>query len=104
MAGADVNLSAGADVILGAPMLTITSGADVILGAPMLTIISGADVNLEFPYFVFIKTLKRPNFSKKVSKTTKYSKYMTKISPFYAIKSFMSSIPLNVLILWSLTL
>ena len=80
---------------LGAPMLTLTSGADVILGALMLTIISGADVNLEFPYIWFIKTLKRPHFSKKLSKTTKYSKYMTENSPFYAIKIFMSSISLT---------
>ena len=69
-------------------MLTITSGADVVLGAPMLTIISGADVNLGFPYFWFIKTLKRPHFSKKFSKTNKYTKYMTKNSPFYEIKNF----------------
>ena len=85
---------------LGAPMLTLTSGADAILGALMLTIISGADVNLEFPYIWFIKTLKRPNFSKKLSKTTKYSKYMTKNSPFYAIKSFMSSIPLKGILIY----
>ena len=81
---------------LGAPMLTLTSGADVILGALMLTIISGADVNLEFPYIWFIKTFKIPHFSKKLSKTTKYSKYMTENSPFYAIKIFMSSIPLRL--------
>ena len=74
MAGADGNLSVG---------------ADVILGAPILIIVSGADLNLEFPYFWFVKTLKRPNFSQKKSKTTNYSKYMTKNQPFYAIKSFM---------------
>ena len=73
---------------LGVPMLTITSGADVVLGAPMLTIISGADVNLGFPYFWFIKTLKIPLFSKKLSKPTTYSKYMTKNAPFHAIKNF----------------